>query len=141
MKFQTLLFKDLSLNIIWHIGSKESIMVLVRGASSYLDGKRYTNICDIDEYIKKISNDEDVKMLEETETLESKIKEYIMLGLRKIDGININEVNKKFEIDVLNKFSNELEKLVKFGLIEVNDSIKLTDKGLDLANVVWQEFV
>ena len=36
----------------------------------------------------------------------------------------------------------ELEKLVNEELIEIDlDNIKLTNKGLDLANLVWEEFV
>ena len=44
----------------------------------------------------------------------------------------------------ISKVSNfrELEKLVKEELIEIDgDIIRLTDKGLDLANFVWEEFV
>jgi predicted methyltransferase len=39
-------------------------------------------------------------------------------------------------------FKKELDKLVKEDLIEIDeDKIRLTDKGLDLANLVWEEFV
>lgn len=111
------------------------------GASSYLSGKRYTNISDIQKYIKNILEDKDVKILEEIETPESKLREYIILGLRKVEGINILETNEKFDIDILKKFGNEIEKLQKLELLEVEDNIKLTKKGLDLANIVWEEFI
>ncbi len=111
------------------------------GASSYLNGKRYTNVADIQKYIKNIFDGKEVKILEETETTESKIREYIILGLRKVEGINILETNEKFNIDILKNFSKELEKLQKLELLEVSDNIKLTKKGLDLANIVWEEFI
>ena len=39
-------------------------------------------------------------------------------------------------------FKNELNKLTEAGLVEIDlDNIKLTNKGLDLANLVWEEFV
>ena len=39
-------------------------------------------------------------------------------------------------------FRKELDKLVKEDLIEIDeDKIRLTNKGLDLANLVWEEFV
>ena len=39
-------------------------------------------------------------------------------------------------------FKEELQKLTNNGLIAINsDKIQLTDKGLDLANLVWEEFV
>ena len=42
----------------------------------------------------------------------------------------------------LNEIQNELNKLVKNGLIEIDlDEIKLTPKGIDLANIVWENFI
>lgn len=39
-------------------------------------------------------------------------------------------------------FRKELDKLVKQELIEVDmDSIRLTNKGLDFANLVFEEFI
>ena len=36
----------------------------------------------------------------------------------------------------------ELQKLVEAELLEVDlDTIRLTNKGLDFANLVWEEFV
>lgn len=111
------------------------------GASAYLDGKRYTNVSEIKKYIDFINLGKDVKILEETENFESKLNEYMMLGLRLIEGINIKDVNKKFGVDIIEKYKESLEKLSKLNLIEINENIYLTDKGLDLANIVWQEFV
>lgn len=111
------------------------------GASSYINGKRYTNIADIKKYISAIKNRENVNILEEEESLESKINEYMMLGLRLVEGVNIEEVNEKFEIDVLEKYKNSFDKLKKMQLIKIGDNISLTEKGLDFANIVWEEFV
>jgi len=39
-------------------------------------------------------------------------------------------------------FREELEELINQGLVEIDlDMVKLTSKGLDFANVVWEEFV
>ena len=70
------------------------------------------------------------------------MNEYMILGLRKIMGVNINDFIKKFEISPLYKFNKEITKLIREGLIEANEhSIRLSKKGLDLANIVWEEFV
>ena len=112
------------------------------GASSYLSGRRATNECDINKYIEKVFANKEVKTLEEVETKESKIREYIILGLRKTDGISIDEINNKFEIDFEKDFANELKKLIRFDLIKIeNGNVFLTSKGLDLANLVWEEFI
>ena len=48
----------------------------------------------------------------------------------------------KFNVDILEKFKHEIQKLEKQGLIVVNDDfMKLTKKGLDFANLVWEEFI
>ena len=66
----------------------------------------------------------------------------MLLGLRKIEGINISEFKQKFIDNPIYLYRNEIDKLVKEELIEVDlDYIKLTKKGIDLANLVWEEFV
>ena len=113
-------------------------------ASSFLESKRYSNIEKIEEYISNIENNMQNKnlILEEILDNESKMKEYMMLGLRKIEGVNIFRFESKFGKNPIVKFCKELEKLNHEGLIEVDGSnIKLTDKGIDLANLVWEEFI
>ena len=40
------------------------------------------------------------------------------------------------------KYNKEITKLINEGLIQSNGiNIRLTKKGLDLANLVWEEFV
>ena len=48
----------------------------------------------------------------------------------------------KFNENPIYLFREELSKLFKEELIEIDlDQIKLTRKGLDLANLVWEEFI
>ena len=113
-------------------------------ASSYENGVRFTNTPSIDTYIKNIENEKfkDNYIIEEKQDKEAMMKEYMILGLRKIMGVNINDFIKKFEISPLYKFNKEITKLIREGLIEANEhSIRLSKKGLDLANIVWEEFV
>ena len=66
----------------------------------------------------------------------------MLLGLRKIEGISIQEFKNKFGENPIFLFKDILNKLVNEKLIIVdNDNIKLTNKGIDLANLVWEEFV
>ena len=121
--------------------NQEEYIGVGAGASSYINNKRYTNIGGLEEYINKINNDENVNIIEEEQNEEDKLKEYIILQLRLIEGLNIEKTNKKFNIDLLKKYEEQIEKLKKLNLIEVNENIYLTDKGLDLLNIVWEEFV
>lgn len=106
-------------------------------AHSYNNKIRYSNTNSIEEYIKG-SN----KIIHEKQTLEDMQKEYMLLGLRKIEGINIQKFKNKFAQNPIFIFKGQLSKLVDEELIIVDgNEIKLTNKGLDLANIVWEEFV
>lgn len=66
----------------------------------------------------------------------------MLLGLRKIEGVKISDFKNKFVDNPIYIYRKELEKLVQEELIEIDiDNIKLTNKGIDLANLVWAEFV
>ena len=69
-------------------------------------------------------------------------KEYMLLGLRKLEGISITEFKNKYKENPLFLYKRELNELVQEKLIIIGgDRIKLTNKGLDLANQVWEKFV
>ena len=113
-------------------------------AHSYFANKRFSNIDDLNKYIENIENNkfEENVVLHEAQDKQSKMKEYMLLGLRKIEGVRISEFEKKFRINPLFYFRFEISKLTDEGLLEVDlDNIKLTEKGLDLANKVFEEFV
>ena len=82
------------------------------------------------------------KTIEEKQTLEEQKKEYMLLGLRKIEGVSIQKFKEKFVENPIFLFREEIEKLVEQQLLVVDgDWIRLTNKGMDLANLVWEEFV
>ena len=113
-------------------------------AHSYFENKRYYNINCIEKYCKNIEENNINKNRDicEIQEEEEKKKEYMLLGLRKIEGIDIQEFKNIFVENPIYLFRKELEKLVKKDLIEIDlNQIKLTAKGLDFANIVWEEFV
>ena len=59
-----------------------------------------------------------------------------------INGVNIAKFKQKYGENPIFLYKNELDKLVKQGLLVIQgDNIRLTNKGLDLANLVWEDFV
>ena len=107
-------------------------------AHSYIDGIRYSNKKILSEYIFNFKS----KDIEEKQNREETAKEYMILGLRKIDGISISKFEQKFKLNPLMYFRFEISKLTEENLIEVDlDNIRLTEKGLDFANIVWEEFI
>ena len=109
-------------------------------AHSYLNNERFSNTEDLDEYI--VRDLLEIKQINEIQDILDKQKEYMMLGLRKIDGVSISKFKQKYVNNPVYLFKEEINKLSKEGLLQVNlDNIKLTKKGIDLANLVWEEFI
>lgn len=126
--------------------NQEEYLGIGLAAHSYLHSKRYSNTENLEKYIKTLLEKEgtknDIVTIHEEQTLEDKQKEYMLLGLRKIEGIKISDFKNKFVQNPIYVCRKELDKLVKEDLIQVEENnIKLTKKGLDLANLVFEEFV
>ena len=113
-------------------------------AHSYTNDTRYSNIDTIEGYIENYKNGKQVEnfVFHEKQDKSSKMNEYMILGLRQIDGVEIQKFKAKFGENPIYVYHKELEKLVSEDLLEIDgDIIKLTNRGLDLANLVWEEFV
>ena len=126
--------------------NQEEYLGMGVAAHSYLNSKRYSNTENLEQYINKLLEEEGIKndivTVHEEQTLEDKQKEYMLLGLRKIEGVKISDFKNKFVQNPIYVCRKELDKLVKEDLIQVEENnIKLTKKGLDLANLVFEEFV
>lgn len=113
-------------------------------AHSYFNNIRYSNICDINEYIKNINSKvfEKNVIIHEIQEKQDKMNEYMILGLRMIKGVNEQVFKEKFSKDINDVYKKSIEKLINLELI-LNEKgiIKLTKKGIDFANIVWEEFV
>lgn len=128
----------------WNCWEQKQYVGFGVAAHSYLKDKRFSNIENLEQYINNIENDNLEKnyILHENQNIYDKKKEYMLLGLRKIDGVSIQKFKNKFDDNPIYLFRKELKKLIEEDLLEIDgDDIRLTNKGLDLANVVWEEFV
>lgn len=115
-------------------------------AHSYLNSIRYCNVSNLKEYISNMENVEadfeEKYIVNERQNLEDRKNEFMLLGLRKIDGVSIAMFKEKYVENPIFRYRDSLEKLVNEGLVLIDgDMIKLTNKGLDLANIVWEEFI
>ena len=112
------------------------------GAASFLDGVRYKNTCDFYHYINSINSD--VRNPKDTENLSIKeqMDEFMMLGFRLSEGPSSSLFKEKFGVEYKEEYKETLEKLSGKGLIvEDKRNFRLTDKGLDLGNEVFGEFI
>ncbi len=75
-------------------------------------------------------------------TVNSRMEEYMFLGMRLINGIDKNEFEKTFHIKIEKVYQEALIKLKNKNLIiEEDNRIFLTEKGIDVSNYVLSEFI
>lgn len=120
----------------------DSYIGLGPGASGYLNDVRYNNVEGLSDYHEKIMNNE--KPIDHKENLsnEDKIQEKIFMGLRMNEGIKYEDFKKQFNIDFKTKYESQIDKLTRRNLIkESKDGIKLTQKGREISNSVFVEFI
>gem|GEM_PF-3987486 len=84
----------------------------------------------------------DVLFPEEELTEEDLRKEYMMLGFRTRSGVGEQEFYRRFGVTVASAFGDEIEKEIRAGLVEFDDgTYRLTERGVDLANQVFMDYV
>lgn len=109
-------------------------------ASSFLDGRRTTNLADPKAYIEAIRSTGTAVERSETLSRHQRIEEAVMLGLRLREGLSVEELRREEGFDILGQRKDEIERLLSEGLIEIEDDrLRLTDNGLPVADeiVLW----
>ena len=120
--------------------SMDEYLGLGMSAHSLIKNKRFFNASTFNEYFddvkKNIYHDEEIL------TREDKITEYIIFKLRTNEGIIVNEINKKYDIDFEDIYKEELSKAINEKLLKKDDGRYFyTGLGRDLANQVEILFV
>lgn len=112
------------------------------GAHSYMDNRRFANTDDLGFYIRSLNEFKIPETYSEfIDSKESK-SEFMILGLRLIDGIDIDEFKKRYNDNIFNQYGNEINECIEAGLLTAyGKKLKLTDKGLNFANKVFRKFV
>ena len=105
-------------------------------AHGYVEGIRYSNKNTLEEYIENPSSHEFGKFL----TNEEKLEEEIFLGFRKTEGININKIKEKFDIDFEIKYNAVLKKYQDY-IEKTKSGYKLNLKGIMLSNIILADFL
>ncbi len=109
------------------------------GASSMVADRRWSNTGDMASYL-----DTNIDKKEEFHTLtkEECMEEYMFLGLRMMKGVSVQGFFDCFGRDMEDVYGKVIEKWIKEGFLQKNgDRICLTDKGIDVSNVILAEFL
>lgn len=125
----------------WKLGAYIGIGL---SAHSNIDLFRYGNVDNFDSYFEYIDNGDLPIDIDSKEFIERdmEIAEYIMLGLRLNSGIDKSEFKIKYKLDIEDVFKGKLEQFKNEDLIlETEYKIMLTQKGLDLCNIIFMEIL
>lgn len=112
------------------------------GAHSYLNHKRYSNVCSPPEYIRKVK--EQILPIDEVTVLtkEDQMAEYMFLNLRLKEGVNAQEFLERFNVELSSIFGHQLSRFVQLGLMEQKEqTYRLTARGIDVSNQIFIEFI
>ena len=123
------------------------------GAASLMQETRFSNIRDLQTYLKLLSGEaadrpltgqlmehlrQEVSHLTEREQME----EFMFLGLRLTEGVSKKHFFKTFGKKFTDVYPGISEKLIREGLlVQEGDRLKLTELGLDVSNRVMAEFL
>jgi len=106
-------------------------------AHGYLNGERYANSEDLDNYIKNTD-----KIVSKTKIeLSEKINEEIMLALRLKKGLDVKKLKQKYGFDFEQKYSTEIKKYSEYEMLILENSVlKLTPQGFLMSNYILADF-
>jgi len=107
-----------------------------------MDEKRFSNINNINEYIKRINNNESVVADEYANLRKDDIEEFMFMGLRMNCGVSEDEFYRRFGATIDSIYKNVIDKNESLGLLIRNcGRIYLSEKGFELSNIVMSEMI
>jgi len=111
-------------------------------AGGFYNGIRYVNVESFEKYFEKIDKGVLPYSFKKRLPVDIAKGEFIMMGLRLLEGIDFDEYYYKFGSFITEDFKNEISKLKELKLIKVNSkNIALTKRGVQYANIVFREFI
>ena len=100
------------------------------GSTSYINNIRRTNTKNLTKYLSGNYIDE-----EEYESVETRMENEIMLGLRKLEGVNLDTFKEKYNISLEDKYN--IEKLLQEKyLIKENNYLKINKEYIYISNEI-----
>lgn len=122
----------------WNCGSYAAVGLSAHG---YLNGVRYENTSDLNRYFHDLNSGTLPVISEEAISSQEDEKEWIMLRLRLSEGISYSMYQARYGKSFLDEKMAAVDKLKGTGWIDLNEeSLRLTETGLDFANAVIIEF-
>lgn len=108
-------------------------------AHSFDGRQRYANERDTAAYVRLIDSGGPAEVSRESVDAAS---EFVFLGLRLTDGIDLEEYKARFNDDLVERYRHEVDDLLEKELIDITDTrMRLTRRGMLFSNEVFSAFV
>jgi putative oxygen-independent coproporphyrinogen III oxidase len=112
------------------------------GAVRYLAGVRMKNVEDPERYCAMITENGSAVVESEKLDKEASFRETVVMGLRMVAGISLEDLYRRYGIDLRKYYGKVLENLLEMSLLELHSSnLRLTARGREIANRVMADLV
>ena len=123
----------------WHNGC---YLGLGPGAVSAFGGGRRAATADLTDYCRRVRAGARVWDTVERLDRQAAFRETVVMGLRMLAGVSTAALLARFGLDVVSYYGSTLQRLVAMDLLRLdNDRLRLSARGLPLANQVMAELV
>jgi oxygen-independent coproporphyrinogen-3 oxidase len=112
------------------------------GAHGTRHGRRWRNVAGTEEYIQRVRSNTDTAAETRVLTEQDRLEETLFTGLRLTEGLQLREIDARYNVDVWGRYGQDLLPFVQAGVLEHASSVlRLTREGMLLANEVCSVFV
>lgn len=109
------------------------------GAASLIANRRVKNCSHMEAYLAAdglAEKEEDVLL-----SVREQMEEFMFLGLRLMRGIRREEFQKVFGMELETVYGKEILSLKGQGLLQEDETLRLTKRGIDVSNYVFEKFL
>jgi oxygen-independent coproporphyrinogen-3 oxidase len=114
---------------------RENYLGFGPAAHSLYDGVRFANSRDVEGYLKG----DDIREYSERIVADEAMDEYVMLGMRLREGIDIEEFGRLFSVDFMERYGNAFRRFAPEYITIDDKRCAFTDKGMFVSNYILSE--
>jgi oxygen-independent coproporphyrinogen-3 oxidase len=112
------------------------------GAHSTMAGARWKNVSSTEDYVTRVGLGETVAIDRRELGRETRLEEALFTGLRLSDGLDLERIGARYEVDVMARYGGALQPFLDAGLVvHASPTLRLSREGMLLANEILAVFV
>ena len=111
-------------------------------AHSHIEGHRFANVRDLKPYLERIETRASIVDLDETLSVDERMHEFILLGLRQATGMDVQAFQHQFGHEAFQARRPSIDTLTESGFLEQNGThLRLTRRGLAVVDSVCERLM